>query len=188
MPGCPGSTTGFGRSVGNDVDATEIAEPKTIAKITLTVTRGVAAGWLAGIPQVIVTQIAGKLGGDRSRADIGPRFIERSAQHTGRKLSPLVQWLIAAVFHFEYAAGWGAAYAVVLEQVGRRRISPLLGGAALGAVVYGAAFSNLGAATRTGAERPVERRRPLERALDWSAALSFALTTAYAYDWLRRQW
>jgi hypothetical protein len=35
-------------------DVAKIAEPTTIANVALTVTRGVTAGWIAGIPQVLV--------------------------------------------------------------------------------------------------------------------------------------
>ena len=163
-------------------------EPRAIAKLTLAVTRGVAAGWVGGIPQVLLTQVEGGLVGRRERADIGPRFIARAAQHEGRPLPPAVQWLLAGVFHFEYAALWGALYALAVEPLGARRVPPPLGGGLLGAVIYTAAFSPLGGATRTGAERPVHRRPPQEWLLHGSAAWSFALTTALIYRWLRENW
>jgi hypothetical protein len=166
----------------------EAADPKTMAKLVLAVTHGVAAGWLAGIPQVLVTQLEGQLLGVRERADVGPRFIARAAQHERRPLPRAVQWLLAGVFHFEYAAVWGALYALAAEPVGTRRLPPLVGGGVLGAVIYAAAFSPIGGATRTGAERPLERRRPHEMLLHGSAALSFGLTTAFAYRWLREHW
>jgi hypothetical protein len=169
-------------------ELTEIAEPKTIARLMLAVTRGVAAGWVAGIPQVLVTQVEAHLLGQRERADIGPRFVARAAQHEGRPLPPLMQWLLGGVFHFEYAALWGALYALVVEPVGPRRVPPLLGAGVLGAIIYTAAFSPIGGATRTGAERPLERRRPSEMLLHSSAAASFALTMAFAYRWLREHW
>lgn len=169
-------------------EATRIAEPRTIARLVLAVTRGVAAGWIAGIPQVVVTQVEGLAVGARHRADIGPRFIARAAQHGGRPLPRSEQWLLAGVFHFEYAALWGALYALALEPLGPRRVPPLLGGSLLGVVIYTAAFSLVGGATRTGAERPPEQRRPHETLLQWSAALSFALTNAFVYRWLREKW
>lgn len=166
----------------------EIAEPRTIAKVMMAITRGVAAGWVAGIPQVLVTQAEGQLLGVRERADVGPRFVARAAEHEGRPLPTAVQWLLAAVFHFEYAALWGALYALAVELVGPRRVPPLLGGSLLGAVIYTAAFSPIGGATRTGAERPMTKRRPHETVLHCSAALSFGLTNALVYRWLREHW
>jgi hypothetical protein len=169
-------------------DAAKIAEPTTIANMALTVTRGVTAGWIAGIPQVLVAQAGGRLLGIRERADIGPRFVRRAAEHAGRPLSTPMHWLLAGVFHFEYAAMWGAVYALPVERLGPRRVPPLLGGALLGGVIYTAAFSPLGAATRTGAERPTEQRPLRETVVHWLAALSFALTDAFAYQWLRERW
>ena len=168
-------------------DAAKIAEPTTIATVALTVTRGVTAGCIAGIPQVLVAQAGGRLLGIRERADIGPRFVRRAAEHAGRPLSTPMHWLLAGVFHFEYAAMWGAVYALPVERLGTRRVPPLLGGALLGGVIY-AAFSPLGAATRTGAERPTEQRPLRETVVHWLAALSFALTNAFAYQWLRERW
>jgi hypothetical protein len=169
-------------------DAAKIAEPTTIAKVALTITRGVTAGWIAGIPQVLVAQAGGRLLGIRERADIGPRFIGRAAEHAGRPLSTPMHWLVGGVFHFEYAAMWGTVYALPVERLGPRRVPPLLGGALLGGVIYTAAFSPLGAATRTGAERPTEQRSVRETVVHCLAALSFALTTAFTYRWLRERW
>jgi hypothetical protein len=166
----------------------QVAEPRIIARLVLTITRGVAAGWVAGVPQVLVAQVEGHILGARERADVGPRFIARAAQQEGRPLPRLVQWLLAAVFHFEYAAWWGALYALAVELLRLRRLPPLLGGGLLGAVIYTAAFSPIGGATRTGAERPPAKRRPHETLLHCSAAFSFSLTTAFVYAWLRRHW
>ncbi len=165
-----------------------LAGPSAIAKATLTITRGVTAGWIAGVPQVVVTQIVGVLAGTRERADIGPRFVQRAAAYAGRPASGTLQWLIAGVFHFEYAAAWGALYALAIEAAGVRRVSPSLSGGVLGAIVYAAAFSPVGGATVTGAERPPERRSRVETMLHLAAACSFALTTTYAYRWLRERW
>ena len=93
-------------------------------------------------------------------------------------------WLFATLFHFGYAAQWGALYAMLHEQ---RPTPPLVGGPLLAALIYALAFSPWGAATQTGTERPAERRSNRETLLHWTAALSFAMTTAYAYRWLRRR-
>ena len=79
-------------------------------------------------------------------------------------------------------------YALLVERPGPRRVPPLLGGALLGGVIYAAGFSPLGAATRTGAERATEQRPLRETVVHWLAALSFALTNAFAYRWLRERW
>jgi hypothetical protein len=168
--------------------AAAATEPTLISRVVLTITRGVAAGWIAGIPQVLVTQAEGKLVGAREQADIGPRFVRRATQHTGHPVSPPVEWLIAAVFHFEYAAMWGALYGALVEPIGWRRVPPLVGGTVLGGIIYTAAFSPLGGATRTGAVSPPERRPAWESLLHGSAAFSFGYTAAFAYRWLREQW
>ncbi len=100
-------------------DAAEKVDPQVIATAVLTVTRGVTAGWIAGIPQVLVAQVVGHVLGLRERADIGPRFVKRAAEHSGRPLSPPMHWLLGAVFHFEYAASWGMGYALAVEPSAR---------------------------------------------------------------------
>ena len=168
--------------------AQKATEPTTISRVVLTITRGVTAGWIAGIPQVLVTQVVGQLEGRRERADIGPQFIRQATRHTGRPVSRPLEWLLAGVFHFEYAAGWGVLYALAVETIGPRRVPPLLTGSALGAVIYTAAFSPLGGATRTGTVSPPEWRPGGETLLHGSAAFSFALTAAFVYRWLRERW
>jgi hypothetical protein len=146
--------------------------------------RGIAAGLLAGIPQVVLTQVEAVLFDlPREQADIGPRFVRRLAQHLlGESLSEPTHWLLATGFHFGYAAQWGALYALLQEW---RPIPPLMGGPLLASIIYILAFSPWGAATQTGTERPPERRSNRETLVHWTAALSFSLTTAYAYGWLR---
>ena len=148
--------------------------------------RGVAAGLIAGIPQVVLTQIeAGFFDVPRERADIGPRFVRRLAQRfTGTTPSSPTEWLLATVFHFGYAAQWGALYALVQAW---RPTPPLVGGSMLAGLIYTLAFSPWGAATQTGTERRPARREIRETILHWTAALSFGLTTAYVYEWLRRR-
>jgi hypothetical protein len=166
----------------------KLVEPSTIAKVTLTVTRGVTAGWIAGIPQVLLAQVVGQLLGVRERADIGPRFVRSAASHAGSDLSTPMHWLLGGVFHFEYAAMWGALYGLLVDWRGHRRVPPLLGGAVLTGVIYAAAFSPLGAATRTGAEKQVGQRDARDTLVHWSAAFTFGLTNALAYRWLRERW
>jgi hypothetical protein len=166
----------------------KVVEPTTIAKVTLTVTRGVTAGWIAGIPQVLLAQAVGQLLGVRERADIGPRFVGSAAAHAGSQLSTPMHWLLGAVFHFEYAAMWGALYGLLVDWRGHRRVPPPLGGLVLGGLVYLSAFSPLGAATRTGAERQVGHRDRRETVLHWQSALVFGLVNAVTYRWLRERW
>ena len=148
--------------------------------------RGVTAGLIAGIPQVVATQVeTGLLGMPRTQADIGPRFVRRLAQRfVGATPSSPTEWLFATLFHFGYAAQWGALYALCQE---RRPTPPLVGGPMLAGLIYTLAFSLWGAATQTGTERQPARRRLRETLLHWTAALSFSLSTAYLYDWLRRK-
>jgi hypothetical protein len=163
-------------------------EPTLISRLVLTITRGVTAGWLAGIPQVVAAQLVGLLTGDRRRADIGPNFVRQATRYEGRPQSKPVEWLLAGVFHFEYAAAWGALYAAAAEAVGPRRVPPLLSGTLLGLVIYTAAFSRFGGATRTGAVPPPGFRPRRETLMEWTAALSFAYTASFAYRWLRDRW
>lgn len=165
-----------------------VANPGLISKIVLTVTRGVAASCLAGIVQVSIAQLVGLIVGRRERADIGPRFLWRASHYRGRNPSPVTTWLMSGVFHFEYAAGWGALYGAIVETLGWRRVPPLLGAAVMGSVIYVAAFSSLGAATQTGAARPPRHRGPREFLVQLSAAFSFAMTTALSYHWIHERW
>ena len=148
--------------------------------------RGVTAGLVAGIPQVVATQIEVSFFGlPREQADIGPRFVRRLAQRfVGTTPSTPTEWLFATLFHFGYAAQWGALYALCQEW---RPTPPLAGGSMLAGLIYTLAFSPWGAATQTGTERHPARRRHRETVLHWTAALSFSLSTSYLYDWLRRR-
>jgi hypothetical protein len=157
-----------------------------VARLRQNLARGIAAGLIAGVPQVLLTQVESTAFGlPREQADIGPRFVRRLAQRgLGTSLSEPTHWLLATLFHFGYAAQWGALYALLHET---RPTPPLVGGPLLAALIYALAFSPWGAATQTGTERPPERRSNRETLLHWTAALSFSLTTAYAYRWLRRR-
>jgi hypothetical protein len=99
-----------------------------------------------------------------------------------------MQWLIAGVFHFEYAALWGVLYAFVAELVGVRRLPPVVGASVLGSAIYAAAFSPIGAASVTRSEHPPEARPAHHTAVHVAAAFGFATTTAFVYRWLRQQW
>jgi hypothetical protein len=141
---------------------------------------GAVAGLIAGIPQVLLTQVeAWLLPGPRHYADIGPRFVYRVSQHLDANLEQEHHWLLAGAFHFAYAAFWGTLYAMLQRW---RAAQPHVGGPLLAALIYTVAFSPWGAATQTGTERPVETRPTRETLLHWTAALSFSLSLAYLYD------
>jgi len=141
---------------------------------------GVVAGLVAGVPQVLLTQLeAWLMPVSRRRADIGPRFVQRISEHLDTDLEREHHWFIAGAFHFGYAAWWGIVYALLQRW---RPAQPHVGGPLLAALIYGLAFSPWGAATQTGTEQPVETRPTRETLLHWTAALSFSLSLAYLYD------
>jgi hypothetical protein len=145
---------------------------------------GVFAGLVAGIPQVLVTQAEARLLGlPASRADIGPRFVQRLGERAEATPPRPMRWILAGGFHFGYAAGWGLAYALLQRW---RPAQPHVGGPLLAALIYALAFSQWGAATQTGAERDVKARPAAETLLHWTAALSFSLTLAYLFARLER--
>jgi hypothetical protein len=141
---------------------------------------GVLAGLIAGVPQVLLTQIEARLlpATRTEQADIGPRFIERLAERVATRPGRPQSLLLATTFHFGYAAWWGLVYAALQRW---RPAQPHVGGPLLGALIYTLAFSPWGAATQAGAERPVATRSGRETLLHWTAALSFSLTLAYLY-------
>lgn len=149
------------------------------------VAAGVAFGLVAGVPQVLAAQIVGGLVGKRRQADVGPRFVQRVEKKLGRSPSRSERWSLATVFHFGYAAAWGAFYAVTVEATGARRVPPILPGGLLGALIYTLAFSRLGAGTQAGSERHPNRRGKHDWAVQLTSAFSFALTLAYTYRWWR---
>jgi hypothetical protein len=146
------------------------------------VVRGVVAGLAAGVPQVGVTQVAEKLLGlPPSKADIGPRFVERLANRVGTSLAPAPRWGLAALFHFGYSAWWGGLYGLVDRWL---RPPPAAAASALAGMIYLAAFSRWGGGTQTGAEPHPERRGFREGMLHWIAPLTFAFTAVYVHRWL----
>jgi hypothetical protein len=134
---------------------------------------------------VLFTQAAERLLGlPPGKADIGPRFVKRLTEHLETPAHPVVHWLLAGIFHFAYAACWGALYGFVQE---RRRTPAAVGGPVLGAIIYSLAFSRAGAATQTGSELHPDRRPRREFAIHWTPALTFSMFTAYGYEWLRKR-
>ncbi|MDQ6670370.1 MAG: hypothetical protein M3069_06400 [Chloroflexota bacterium] len=158
--------------------------PRQMADRATALAKGVAAGLVAGIPQVLLTQAEARLLGlPANTADIGPRFVQRVAQQFDADVARPHRWLIAGGFHFGYAAGWGVLYTLLQRW---RPAQPHVGGPLLAALIYALAFSPWGAATQTGTEHPVETRPARETLLHWTAALAFSLSLAYLYARLER--
>jgi hypothetical protein len=155
-----------------------------MADWTIGLAKGSLAGLVAGVPQVLLVQAEARLLGlPPQQADIGPRFIQRVTERLDTRTEQSQQWLLAGTFHFGYAAAWGVLYALLQQW---RPAQPHVGGPLLGALIYTLAFSPWGAATQTRTERPVETRPTRETLIHWTAALSFALSTAYVYARLHR--
>ncbi len=172
---------------GGNMSGTRRDDPGKMWSLARRVALGMAAGCFAGIPQVVAAQAVGRLVGSRQEADIGPRIVHHAALEAGQSLSRPARWFLATCLHFGYAAAWGTVYAPLVESAGLRRVPPALSGGLLGAVIYALAFSRLGMATLTGAERHPDRRGGHEWAVQWTSALGFALTLAYGYRWLRER-
>jgi hypothetical protein len=170
--------------------SSKVARPlRPTAEMRSTSTRkailtGVFSGLVAGVPQVLLTQLEAWLLPTTSResADIGPRFVQTLGHRFGADLEREHHWLLAGAFHFGYAAWWGGMYAALQRW---RRAQPHVGGPLLASLIYLLAFSPWGAATQTGTEQPVRHRPTRETLLHWTAALSFSLSLAYLYDRLQ---
>lgn len=150
-------------------------EPRTLAAVR----RGIQAGLVASVPQVLGTHYEERLLGlPRGTANIGPRFIQRLGELTRQKLSEETRWLGASTFHFGYAAAWGAIYALAYE---RRPVRPALGGLLLASTIYLLTFPDWGVATRTRTERPHSRRDWRDELLLLTPPLIFGMGTALLY-------
>lgn len=147
---------------------------------------GVEAALVASVPQVLLPKLEEKLFlPPGESADIGPRFIERLAALARRPLPEDVKWLAASTFHFGYAAGWGALYALAYQ---RRPVHPLVGGALLATLIYAITFTPWGGAVKTGTEEPPRRRSAAKELVLVTAPLTFALGTALGYGRGPRPW
>lgn len=142
--------------------------------------RGVEAGLVAGIPQVLVPKLMERLilrGRDES-ADVGPRLMQALARRAHKSLPEDMKWLAASAFHFGYAAGWGGLYALVHE---RRPVHPLVGGATLAVMIYLITFPRWGLAVLTGTEDPPKDRPWRVEAMLATAPLVFGFATGLLY-------
>jgi len=142
------------------------------------VKRGIEAGLIASVPQVLLAKLEERLLRPEGDADLGPRFVERVAQAQRQPISEDTKWLAAAAFHFGYACVWGALYALAAQ---RWRPHPVVGGLTLGGVIYAITFPHWGGAVMSGTEAPPHRRSWRQELVLATAALSFGLGTALLY-------
>jgi hypothetical protein len=150
-------------------------QPQTLAALR----RGIEAGLIASVPQVLGTHLEERLLGlPQGSANIGPRFIQQLGKLTRQRLSEEVRWLGAASFHFGYAASWGAIYALAHQ---RRPLRPVVGGLLLSVAIYAVTFPNWGMATRTRTERAHRWRSWRRELLLLTPPIIFGMGTALLY-------
>lgn len=144
---------------------------------------GVAAGLLASVIQVAIgkTEDLAFLP-EWEDSNIAPRLVDRLARDLGEDLSPTAEWTLGTAFHLGYGAFWGASYAAARERTG---VDPLVGGTALGALIWGITFPRWGGAVQTQTERPPEQRTWRMEVVLASVALGFGLSTSLLYERLR---
>jgi hypothetical protein len=141
---------------------------------------GAAAGLAASVVQTGVGLALDRLllphGHDNN---IAPRLVDRVARRAGHHTPSAIDWAMGTAFHLGYGLGWGALFGVVRR---RSRAPGLLLGSALGALLYGLAFSRVGLGTQTGAEAPPEERPWQKQVSLVSVAMAFALALALLFD------
>jgi len=141
--------------------------------------RGIEAGLVASVPQVLGTHLQEKiLDLPQGSANLGPRLVRQLGRATRRRFSEETKWLGSASFHFGYAAAWGALYALAHQ---RRPLHPALGGLLLSGTIYALTFSPWGGATLTRTERPPHRRSWRRELLLVVPPLIFGMGTALLY-------
>ena len=145
---------------------------------------GAAAGMVGSVVQAAIgktEEIAFLPDGEDS--NIAPRLMDRLGRRVGYDPSPAAEWALGTMFHVGYGAAWGALYALARE---RHPIDPWVGGAVMGAVIYGITFPRWGGAVKTRTERPPRRRSWAMEVVAASVTLGFGLPTALTYERLRR--
>jgi hypothetical protein len=146
--------------------------------MTISVLRGSAAGLLASVVQVAVGAAeSALLLPPHEDANIAPRLMDRLARDLGQELPLEAEWALGTVFHFGYGALWGALYGIAEDKL---RPPPLVGGAALGGLIYAITFPRWGGAVQTQVERPPEVRTSRMTFVAASVALTYGVATAYA--------
>ena len=145
--------------------------------------RGASAGLVAGAVQVVVGRAADRLlRPPDGNANLAPRLVERLGEDAGVHVGAATRWTLGTVFHFAYGAAWGAGYAAAREELD---LPPLLGGLALGSVIYVLTFPEWGAAIQTDTTAPPRRRSHAMTAVAATVAFAFGLATAAVYERLR---
>lgn len=145
---------------------------------------GAEAGFLAGIAQAGVGEALNErlLPGDKG-ADVALRLVQAVVADGEHPEPSPFEFLGACAFHFGYAAVWGAAHALARE---RLRVPPVVGAAAMTAVIYGLAFSRGSGGVIAGSEPHPRRRTRGELAFQLSVAGAFSVANALIYEWARR--
>lgn len=149
-----------------------------------TLARGAAAGVGAAVIQAAIGKTEEKLLlPPWEDADIAPRLMERLGEMAGVEIDDATKWVLGTVFHFGYGAAWGMLYAAATE---KRRVNPLLGGLALGGLIYAITFPRWGGAVQTGTERPPEARTREMELVAASVTSGFGVSTALLDQALRK--
>lgn len=145
---------------------------------------GAAAGLIAGTIQAVIgksEEIA--ILPQHEDSNFAPRLVDRLATMIGEDPSKTTEWVLGTLFHFGYAATWGALYSLVQE---RYPTNPWVGGAALGGLIYLITFPSWGGAVQTGTERDTDQRSWALEVVAASVAMGFGLSTSLVYERMRR--
>jgi ribose/xylose/arabinose/galactoside ABC-type transport system permease subunit len=152
---------------------------------TISVARGAAAGLIGCVVQAAVGGAESALFlPEHEDANFAPRLMDRLARDVGTELPLEAEWALGTLFHLGYGAFWGALYGLADD---RFDIPPLVGGAALGGVIYGITFPDWGAAVQTEVERPQQSRTRRMSLVVASVTMGFGFATVYTNHLLKRR-
>lgn len=145
------------------------------------------AGAAAGVIASSVQAAVGKTGDlallpPREDMDLAPILVGRMADAADTEVSDATRWVLGTGFHYGYGAFWGAGYAAVHS---RTQVPPVVGGLALGGLIYAITFPRWGGAVQTRTvPAPEERTGRMELVLAAVTSV-FGLTVSFAYESLR---
>lgn len=146
---------------------------------------GAFAGFLACLVQVIVGWFLDRFFLPRGHDNnIAPRFVNRVFRRSGRRANPVRDWVLGTLFHLGYGLGWGTLFGMARRWSG---LPSWVLASAAGLLIYLAAFSGLGAGTRTGTEHKPERRPWRKQFSLVAVALTYVITLAWTFDRVERQ-